>query len=169
MASMPYLRSLSSLTTCIKLMLTIFLVLSLSNTASASNITCRYIPGDDGWPSPADWQVLNATVGGKLIATIPQASVCHLTPYSDYDGAVCAFLQEVWGEAQTFELKPAEIMNPYYQNQSCDPFTDASRPCELGNYASFSIDVTGASDVIAGLQFVKDNNIRLAIKNTGHE
>lgn len=65
--------------------------------------------------------------------------------------------------------KPAEIVNAYYQNQSCDPFTARSRPCVLGNYAVYSINVTGANDVIAGLQFAKHNNLRLAIKNTGHE
>ena len=60
-------------------------------------------------------------------------------------------------------------MNPYYQNQSCDPFTPTSQPCELGNYVSYSIAVEEAEDVIAGIQFTKKNNIRLVIKNTGHE
>ncbi|KAL1872947.1 hypothetical protein Daus18300_004085 [Diaporthe australafricana] len=56
-----------------------------------------------------------------------------------------------------------------FQNQSCDPFTPASEPCELGNYASYSINVTGVEDVLAGIQFAKENNIRLVIKNTGHD
>lgn len=62
-----------------------------------------------------------------------------------------------------------EIMNPYYQNQSCDPFTPADQACELGNYVSYSINVSGADDVIAGIRFAEDNNVRLVIKNTGHE
>lgn len=60
-------------------------------------------------------------------------------------------------------------MNPYVQNYSCVPFTPSSQPCELGNYASYSISVTGADDVIAGIKFARENNIRLVIKNTGHE
>jgi len=60
-------------------------------------------------------------------------------------------------------------MNPYYQNQSCDPFTPVATPCELGNYVSYSINVTGAEDIVAGIQFSKENNVRLVIKNTGHE
>lgn len=60
-------------------------------------------------------------------------------------------------------------MNPYFQNQSCDPFTSEQRPCELGNYVSYSIDVLGAEDVVAGIQFANENNVRLVIKNTGHE
>lgn len=60
-------------------------------------------------------------------------------------------------------------MNPYYQNQSCDPYTPPNRTCELGNYVSYSIAVSGADDVISGIKFAKDNNVRLVIKNTGHE
>lgn len=60
-------------------------------------------------------------------------------------------------------------MNPYTQNYSCVPFTPSFQPCELGNYASYSINVTGADDVIAGIKFARKNNIRLVIKNTGHE
>jgi hypothetical protein len=65
--------------------------------------------------------------------------------------------------------KPGEIINAYYQNQSCDPFTPASRPCVLGNYPVYSINVTGADDVVAGLQFARKQNIRLSVHNTGHE
>lgn len=60
-------------------------------------------------------------------------------------------------------------MAAYYQNQSCDPFTPASKPCELGNYASYSINLSSAEDVVAGLAFARERNVRIAIKNTGHE
>lgn len=46
---------------------------------------------------------------------------------------------------------------------------DQSTPCKLGNYASYSINVTGSSDIVAGLSFAQQNNVRLTIKNTGHE
>lgn len=67
------------------------------------------------------------------------------------------------------ELKPAEIINAYYQNQTCDPFARTEQACELGNYAVYSISVSGADDVIAGLNFAREKNIRLAIRTTGHE
>lgn len=64
---------------------------------------------------------------------------------------------------------PAEIMDPYWQNQSCDPFTPRSNACDLGNYVDFTVNVSSASDVVAGLQFAQKNNVRIVIKNTGHE
>ena len=38
-----------------------------------------------------------------------------------------------------------------------------------GNIAEYSINVTSAGDVAAGVKFAQEKNIRLVIKNTGHE
>ncbi|KAI1138398.1 FAD binding domain protein [Hypoxylon sp. FL0543] len=64
---------------------------------------------------------------------------------------------------------PAEIMAPYWQNQSCDPFTSRSTACDLGNYFDHAVNVSSPSDVAAGLQFAQKHNIRVVIKNTGHD
>jgi hypothetical protein len=64
---------------------------------------------------------------------------------------------------------PGEIDAPWFQNQSCDPYTPVSQPCELGNYVSYSINISNAEDTAAGISFAAENNIRLVIKNTGHE
>lgn len=60
-------------------------------------------------------------------------------------------------------------MNPYYQNLTCSPFTPREQPCELGDRPVYSIKVSGAADVQAGLRFAKDNNIRLVVRSTGIE
>lgn len=60
-------------------------------------------------------------------------------------------------------------MSPLFLNQSCDPFTPRQWKCEIGNYVEYSINVTSAEDVATGLKFAEENNIRLVIKNTGHE
>ena len=63
-----------------------------SPIASAA-ATCRNIPGDTGWPSSNDWQDLNSTVGGRLIATVPLGSSCHDPAYN---GTQCSYLDEKW-------------------------------------------------------------------------
>ena len=60
-------------------------------------------------------------------------------------------------------------MQTYFTDNSCDPWTDRTTPCQLGNYASYSVRVRDASDVAKTVKFAKDKNIRLVIKNTGHE
>lgn len=64
---------------------------------------------------------------------------------------------------------PVEIMDPNQQNRSCDPFTPSSTACSLGNYVQYTINASSPADIAAGLQFAQKNNIRIVIKNTGHE
>lgn len=60
-------------------------------------------------------------------------------------------------------------MNPWQQNGSCDPFTPQSTPCTLGNYVDYSIKDSSWQDAAVGIKFAEKHNIRLVIKNTGHE
>jgi FAD/FMN-containing dehydrogenase len=60
-------------------------------------------------------------------------------------------------------------MQTYFANQSCDPFTAESRPCELGNYVSYAVNVSSKADVVAAVKFARKNNVRFVIRNTGHE
>lgn len=54
---------------------------------------CKCFPGDTCWPTASEWDALNATVGGRLVATVPLGSPCH-DPH--YDAAECAYLQSQW-------------------------------------------------------------------------
>ncbi|KAI0194581.1 hypothetical protein F4808DRAFT_453069 [Astrocystis sublimbata] len=132
----------------------------------SKNQSCRALPHDRTWPSPKEWATLNQTVGGRLIATVPLASVCHDPAY---DEAACNILKQNWLSPEPHLAVPAEILDPYFQTESCEPFTPRERPCTLGNYAVYSINVTDKIDISAGVIFAKTHNIRLTIKNTGHD
>ncbi|KAI0421159.1 hypothetical protein F5X98DRAFT_330289 [Xylaria grammica] len=127
---------------------------------------CRCIPGDSCWPSSADWASLNKTVHGRLISTVPVAQVCH---FPDYNDAACGVLKTSWSRPETHIFAPGDFVAPYFQNQTCDPYVSKEKPCTLGNYPPYSINVTGPADVIAALKFVQKHNIRLVIKNTGQD
>jgi FAD/FMN-containing dehydrogenase len=60
-------------------------------------------------------------------------------------------------------------MQTYFANQSCDPFTPKSQPCRLGNYVNYAVNVSSSDQVVAAVNFARDNNIRFIIRNTGHE
>lgn len=65
--------------------------------------------------------------------------------------------------------QPGEVLNPYFQNLTCSPFTPISRPCELGDRPVYAINVSGPADVQAGLRFAREKNVRLVVKSTGIE
>lgn len=64
---------------------------------------CRSIPGDTTWPSQSTWNRLNRTVGGRLVATVPQAAVCHSRGYGPLkqNATACSALRTVWNNAMT--------------------------------------------------------------------
>ncbi|OTB04505.1 hypothetical protein M426DRAFT_261774 [Hypoxylon sp. CI-4A] len=132
----------------------------------ASNATCRVMPGDLNWPRKYEWTQLNSSVNGRLIATTPEAFVCH---DPSFDAETCDTLKSTWSFANPHLTSPIDILAPYFQNQSCDPYTPRDTPCFIGNYAPFSINVSSVSDIQAGLSFARDKNIRLVLKNTGHD
>ncbi|KAJ6015185.1 FAD-binding domain-containing protein [Penicillium herquei] len=136
------------------------------SSSSHRHSNCRYLPGDPEWPSLEAWHELNSTVGGRLSATVPLASPCH-TP--NYNEAECQYLAAEWVYPELHANSSTSFSNPFFQNQSCDPFTAISKPCHLGNYPDFTIDVANASDAAAALRFAQIHNIRLVIKNTGHD
>lgn len=61
------------------------------------------------------------------------------------------------------------MMSPYFQNGSCNAFYRLDGTCELGGYVSYAISVSGPEDAAAGIRFAKEHNVRLVIRNTGHE
>ncbi|OJI82813.1 hypothetical protein ASPTUDRAFT_191301 [Aspergillus tubingensis CBS 134.48] len=140
-------------------------VAALASKAVASS-DCHCLPGDSCWPSTSSWDSLNSTVGGRLVATVPIGTPCH---DPNYNGAECTNLQDNWYYPQTHLVSSSSVMQPYFANQSCDPFQPESRPCLLGNYVSYAVNVSTTDDVVAAVNFAKENNIRLVIRNTGHD
>lgn len=66
-------------------------------------------------------------------------------------------------------MDPTSIMTPWFAGNSCIPTADPSLPCTQGGFPTFVINATGPSDIQTGVNFARENNIRLVIKNTGHD
>ncbi|KAI9651087.1 hypothetical protein NHQ30_001124 [Ciborinia camelliae] len=147
-------------------------ILSLGNTSPSyaprfsDEPTCRYLPSDPAWPNQTVWDQLNQTVGGRLIRGVPLGQPCFVP---QLDVAKCSKIKEDWVMLSPFEADPVNVMSPYWLNNSCNPLLGLDNSCVLGNLASYALNVSKAEEVIAGLRFARDNNIRLTIKNTGHD
>ncbi|KAL8290967.1 hypothetical protein RB600_006442 [Gaeumannomyces tritici] len=78
---------------------TAFLFLFVATVQAApSSQRCSAIPGGPVWPTAVSWHRLNETVGGRLTATVPAASVRHIGgPFNGrYDKAKCEQLKPLW-------------------------------------------------------------------------
>ena len=47
-----------------------------SALVSATNQTCRNVPGSPGFPTSAQWETLNNTVSGRLVKVVPFLDYC---------------------------------------------------------------------------------------------
>lgn len=133
---------------------------------SPANLQTDQAPSDDCWPSHSDWASLNNTVNGKLIANKPIAQPCYQG--SDYNAERCEVVTANWKNSRFLEDSPIGYSYPVIQ--TCSPANSSFNPvCDLGPSPAYTINATNESDVAAGIQFAKDMNVRLVIKNTGHD
>ncbi|KAF3018027.1 hypothetical protein E8E15_007098 [Penicillium rubens] len=127
------------------------------------------MPQDPCWPEDQLWARFNKTVNGNLIATVPIASVCHIDSFTPYDQSQCAQLQSTWGFPETHYESSSSIMAPIYTNLSCNAFSSKTSPCTIGNYVQYTVNATDAAHVQKTIHFAARHNIRLVIRNTGHD
>ncbi|TWU72060.1 hypothetical protein ED733_003049 [Metarhizium rileyi] len=139
---------------------------ALAVTAVAAAPFCRCMPGEPCWPTLSDWNQLNKTVGGRLIKTVPLGAPCH---GDSFDQNRCDYLRSEWLSPGIHMNDSSSIMSPFFANRSCDPFTDRSLPCTIGNYAVYTVDVEDARDVVAAVRFANRHNIRFVVRHTGHD
>ncbi|KAG6364993.1 hypothetical protein INS49_006598 [Diaporthe citri] len=145
------------------------LLLVASTASSSSNVNarrCKCFPGDACWPSQRAWENFNKTVGGRLVRTVPLGSPCH-DPH--YDEALCETLKNDWRYSEVHIKSSSSMQDPIFAGASCDPFTPRNTSCQLGNYVHYAVDATGPQDIAQTIRFATKNNIRLVIRNTGHD
>ncbi|OTA68101.1 FAD-binding domain-containing protein [Hypoxylon sp. EC38] len=136
---------------------------------------CKCYPGDECWPTANAWAELNSTVDGNLLVNIPPAASCHnsfegpLGTISTYDAAACADATAMWSDEPWTVEKPAAALWTYFTNDTCRPTNNPAEPCTLGFYGVYVIQAQSRDHIKAGVDFARENSLRLIIRNTGHD
>jgi hypothetical protein len=135
---------------------------------------CR--PGQKCWPSPQQWQKLNATLDGHLFETIPMGAPCYANS-SYHDQAECSVVES----ASNSSIPRGDYFGQtYWPNwESCgtsgcgllssNTAETLYSTCSIGRLATYYVDVRNTSHISAALHFAHAHNIRISIKNTGHD
>ncbi|KAL5042256.1 hypothetical protein BDW71DRAFT_211380 [Aspergillus fruticulosus] len=100
------------------------------------------------------------------MATTPLAFPCH---DPTYNAQSCTNIRNIWPLPQTHFQHPSSIMSQIFVNNSCNPFLPPDTPCDTTGYVSYSVRVRSVPDIQAAIAFAKKYNIRLVIRNTGHD
>jgi FAD/FMN-containing dehydrogenase len=134
----------------------LFSILTLKNGLVAAvrrGLRVRRVrPSDAAWPAAAQWEKLKEAVGGRLIKVRSLFGECEL----DQKGAAC--LEAI-----------QNVHNPYYIGDQpggtqLSGWLDAWQPAT----SPYAIVANNAGDIVAGVNFARENNLRLVVKGGGH-
>jgi FAD/FMN-containing dehydrogenase len=127
-------------------------VLGPRRSAAATRSLSRVRPADSEWPSEASWDRLSQEIRGKLVKVQSPLAACMDAPSSPS----CAHIFK-------------ELKNPYYLGDEVgltqslgwvDGWT--SRP------SAYAVAAQTTDDVVAAVNFARENNLRLVVKGGGH-
>lgn len=98
------------------------------------------------WPAPAAWASLRSRVGRRLIR--PRQPWANLGP-----GPI-----------------PKRLLNPWYlEEQSGATQSTGMFRAWTSTASSYAIAARSTADIIAGVDFARENGVRLVVKGTGHD
>ncbi|KAH7333360.1 hypothetical protein BKA65DRAFT_43222 [Rhexocercosporidium sp. MPI-PUGE-AT-0058] len=133
-----------------------------------SSGSCKVFPGDSFWPADFIWDVFNRILGSNaLIKTVPLASPCYNGPH--YNTAKCAVLYANWTNSIIHMNDPTSMMSPVYQGLTCEATLDPTKSCTLGAFPYYAVNATQVYQIQLAVNFARISNIRLVVKNTGHD
>ncbi|KAM7201741.1 FAD-binding domain containing protein [Naviculisporaceae sp. PSN 640] len=130
---------------------------------------CKVFPGEALWPSQQIWNIFNTTTGGALIKTVPLAAPCHNNWPQVYDNATCQAITQNWSDPHLHIEDPSSTMWPIFQGRTCLTTNDPNTPCTLGGYAAYSVAIRTVKQIQLAVNFARLSNLRLVVKNTGHD
>ncbi len=112
----------------------------------------RVRPSEPAWPARASWDRLNRDVGGRLVTVQSPLAACHAAS----DDTACRRVLE-------------QLQNPYFiRDQAGLTQTSGWAEAWLAAPSAHAVAARQTSDVLAAVNFARDNNLRLVVKGGGH-
>ncbi|KAJ7869713.1 FAD binding domain-containing protein [Mycena olivaceomarginata] len=129
---------------------------------------CKVGPWDAAWPTEAEWAAFNTSLDGALIKTVPQGAVCYPND-PHYDEAACAAVVQATGHSGGVVVDPSNIVQPWTAGEPCNITEAPIGNCSLGGFPVYIVNATTVKHVQLGVNFARNKEIRLVVKNTGHD
>ncbi|KXT07597.1 hypothetical protein AC578_10248 [Pseudocercospora eumusae] len=141
-----------------------------ANPTKAHQRHCKESYTSPGWPSKQTWNDLNTTLSGSLLSPLPPAAVCDPT-LPNYNTSLCAKVADAWHSPAYFNKDATSAHQPFWQNDACVPpqLFGGNGTCDLRPFSKYVVNATEVEHVVEGIKFAREKNLRVGIKNTGHD
>ena len=152
----------------------LLLPIALGSTTPKSQQQCRCIYGDPCWPTDAEFSSLSTLLSQPLLHPLPTAYPCY--PSSTPVGN-CSEVQTSYTDGIFRSDIPGSMQNTNFETylfsngtiDACYLNTTLKIPCTQGSVPPIGVDIRKAEDAQAALNFARQKNLKLVIKNTGHD
>ncbi|KAI0265565.1 hypothetical protein BC834DRAFT_165693 [Gloeopeniophorella convolvens] len=140
--------------------------------AHAPRVTARCLTGEACFPSAATLAAFNRTIGGKLHAERPIGAVCYPGDPA-FNQNACDTVTQNWNWDQWLSFQFGDLEQTNWE--TCGPSDACLVPrasnstCGQGSIPAFSVHATTSADVVAYVKFATLHNLRIVVKNTGHD
>ncbi|KAF2185883.1 FAD binding domain-containing protein [Zopfia rhizophila CBS 207.26] len=114
------------------------------------------------------WDIFDYLLDGALIPTVPIGAPCYDSEWGAKNPKKCDAVIKGFNDPHFHEADPTSIMFPIFQGRTCMPGNSTTGECTLGGYPEYAVNVTNVAQIQLALNFARNANIRLVIKNTGH-
>ncbi|PVI08727.1 FAD-binding domain-containing protein [Periconia macrospinosa] len=145
----------------------------LNNPAPPSAEPCKVTPQDQDWPTDTEWADFNATLGGVLLKPRPLALPCYnettVGGGSTYNATRCEAVKSGWGNMALHANDPISVRSQWATGDSCVPTGQPNSKCSQGGYPVYVINATTVRHVQMAVNFARNKNIRVVVKNSGHD
>ena len=147
---------------------------ALGSATPKSQRQCRCIYGDPCWPTDAEFSSLASLLSQPLLHPLPTAYPCY--PPSGPVGN-CSEVQELYADGVFRSNLSGSMQNTNFETylfsngtiDACYLNVTLSIPCNQGSVPPIGVDIRKAEDAQAAINFAREKNLRLAVKNTGHD
>ncbi|KAF9458246.1 hypothetical protein BDZ94DRAFT_1284944 [Collybia nuda] len=150
-----------------------WLVLSLVHLA-LSKPSCRCLYGEACWPKESDFSDLALQLSQPLLYPKPPGSACYPAnnPSGNCSEVMLNALHGRWRSDQPGSMQAPNFETFMFLNgtiSACYINATLGFPCTQGSVPEIGVNARTIQDVQATVKFASTHNLRLVVKNTGHD
>ncbi|KAF9467719.1 hypothetical protein BDZ94DRAFT_980884 [Collybia nuda] len=136
--------------------------------------SCRCFYGEQCWPKDSEFTALASQLSQPLLHPAPPESACYPVdnPSGNCSDVILNTSNGRWRSQQPGSMQAPNFETFIFNNgtiSACYLNTALGVPCKQGSVPVTGVDARSVHDVQATVKFAAGRNLRLVVKNTGHD